>query len=95
MAYVSPDGIHWKRLVDQPVLTQAQVPFRYMFDSQNLAFWSEAESQYVCFFRVFQDDVRRICRTSSADFVHWSTHCPQRVQLNSAWPLCKLLSSSE
>ena len=72
MAYVSPDGIHWKRLVDQPVLTKDTVPFQYMFDSQNLAFWSEAESQYVCFFRVFKDDVRRICRTTSADFVHWS-----------------------
>lgn len=72
MAYVSPDGIHWSPLVDRPVLTQEAVPFPYMFDSQNLAFWSPAESQYVCFFRVFQDDVRRICRTSSADFVTWS-----------------------
>ena len=48
------------------------VPFQYMFDSQNLAFWSEVESQYVCFFRVFKDDIRRICRTTSADFVHWT-----------------------
>jgi hypothetical protein len=72
VAHVSPDGVHWKRLADQPVLTKDMVPFPYMFDSQNLAFWSEIESQYVCFFRVFQDDVRRICRTTSADFVHWS-----------------------
>jgi hypothetical protein len=72
VAHVSPDGVHWKRLVDQPVLTQEMVPFRYMFDSQNLAFWSEAEQQYLCYFRVFQDDVRRICRATSSDFVHWS-----------------------
>jgi hypothetical protein len=72
VAHVSPDGIHWQRLADQPVLTTEMVPFPYMFDSQNLAFWSPAETQYVCYFRVFQDGVRRICRTTSADFVHWS-----------------------
>jgi hypothetical protein len=72
VAHVSPDGIHWKRLVQQPVLTKEMVPFPYMFDSQNLAFWSVMESQYVCYFRVFKDDVRRICRTTSPDFIHWS-----------------------
>ncbi len=72
VAYVSPDGTHWRRLVDQPVLTTAAVPFPYMFDSQNVAFWSSCEGQYACYFRVFQDGVRRICRTTSPDFVHWS-----------------------
>jgi hypothetical protein len=72
VAYVSPDGIHWQRLVDPPVLTKEMVPFPYMFDSQNLAFWSESESQYLCYFRVFQEGIRRICRTTSPDFVHWS-----------------------
>ena len=72
VAHVSPDGIHWQRLVDPPVLTKEMVPFPYMFDSQNLAFWSESESQYLCYFRVFQEGIRRICRTTSPDFVHWS-----------------------
>ena len=72
MAYTSADGLRWTRLSEQPVLTQQQVPFKYMFDSQNLAFWSELESRYVCFFRVFQDDIRRICRTTSEDFIHWT-----------------------
>lgn len=72
IAYASADGLHWSRLVEQPVLTPQQVPFKYMFDSQNLAFWSECESQYVCYFRVFEDDIRRICRTTSADFIHWT-----------------------
>jgi len=73
IAHVSPDGIHWKRLAEQPVLTKEAVPFPYMFDSQNLAFWSDVENQYVCYFRVFQDDVRRICRATSPDFIQWST----------------------
>ncbi|MHB8972954.1 MAG: hypothetical protein ACYC3X_08565 [Pirellulaceae bacterium] len=73
VAHVSPDGIHWQRLVEQPVLTKEMVAFPYMFDSQNLAFWSASESQYLCYFRVFHNDIRRICRTTSADFVHWST----------------------
>ncbi len=71
IAYVSADGIQWRRLRDDAVLTREQVPFPYMFDSQNLAFWSEAEGKYLCYFRVFQDDIRRICRTTSDDFIHW------------------------
>jgi hypothetical protein len=42
------------------------------FDSQNVAFWSEVEQQYVCYFRVFVEGVRWIARTTSADFLHWS-----------------------
>lgn len=72
MAFVSPDGVRWRRLRDEPVMTVAMVPFPYMFDSQNLAFWSEAESKYVCYFRVFQDGIRRICRSTSENFVDWS-----------------------
>ncbi len=71
IAYTSPDGIHWGRLQETPVLTKEMVPFPYMFDSQNLAFWSEAEGKYLCYFRVFQDGIRRICRTTSDDFLHW------------------------
>lgn len=63
---VSADGIHWKKLRDQPVITQGA------FDSQNVCFWSEAEQCYVCYFRSWVDGVRRISRTTSRDFLVWT-----------------------
>lgn len=72
MAYVSADGKHWKPLRPEPVITKEMVDFPYMFDSQNVAFWSPAEKQYVSYFRVFHDRIRRIARTVSDDFIHWS-----------------------
>ncbi|TWU20309.1 hypothetical protein Pla52o_48280 [Novipirellula galeiformis] len=72
VAMTSADGIHWKKLREQAVIPKEMVPFDYMFDSQNVAFWSDVEKSYVCFFRVFADGVRRICRTTSNDFLNWS-----------------------
>ncbi|WP_442509265.1 hypothetical protein SH528x_000830 [Novipirellula sp. SH528] len=72
VAMVSADGIHWKKLREQAVIPKEMVPFGHMFDSQNVAFWSDFENKYVCFFRVFADGVRRICRTTSDDFLQWS-----------------------
>ncbi|QEG38078.1 glycoside hydrolase family protein [Roseimaritima ulvae] len=72
VAMVSADGIHWKKLREQAVITTDMVPYKYMFDSQNLAFWSAHENQYVCYFRVFEDGIRRICRSTSDDFLNWS-----------------------
>jgi len=72
VAFVSPDGLHWKKLREEPVLTKDSVPYPAMFDSQNLAFWSETEKRYVAYFRVFKDSVRRICRAESVDFINWS-----------------------
>lgn len=66
VAFVSSDALHWRRLRDQPVITGGA------FDSQNVAFWSEHEQFYVCYFRTFQDGFRRITRTTSLDFVSWS-----------------------
>jgi hypothetical protein len=63
-AFTSADGLRWERL-------QEMVPYPYMFDSQNLAFWSPSEGRYVAFFRVFKDKIRRICRAESDDFVNW------------------------
>jgi hypothetical protein len=37
IGYVSPDGIHWRKLQEEGVLKKG------MFDSQNVAFWSESE----------------------------------------------------
>ncbi len=66
IAFASPDGIHWRELQPEPVITKGA------FDSQNNAFWSESEKQYVCYFRVFRDSVRWIARTTSQDFLHWT-----------------------
>lgn len=66
IAFVSADGIHWRKLRDEPVLTEGA------FDSQNLAFWSQSEQKYVSYFRTFKDGIRRISRSTSPDFLHWS-----------------------
>jgi hypothetical protein len=72
VAFASPDGVRWRKLRDEPVIDKSLVPFKYMFDSQNVSCWSPAEQQYVCFFRVFKDGIRRIARTTSRDFLTWS-----------------------
>jgi hypothetical protein len=69
-AFTSPDGIHWKRLGDQPILNKE--PYRYGFDSQNLAFWDPNRKQYVCYYRVFVGDIRSIAIATSDDFRTWS-----------------------
>ena len=68
-AFVSPDGIHWQRLRDEPVIPEAWGKY---FDSQNYAFWSETEQCYVCYFRRFINGLRGIARTTSQDFVTWT-----------------------
>lgn len=65
-AFVSPDGLRWRKLVDRPVITGGD------FDSQNVGFWSESEQRYVAYFRVFRDRIRRIARTTSTDFINWT-----------------------
>ena len=70
-AYVSPDGIHWKKLQEEPVFTKG------LFDSQNVAFWSESEQKYICYFRVWTgtgySGFRSVARTTSTDFIHWTS----------------------
>jgi hypothetical protein len=76
IAFISADGIHWKKLRPEPVVTYTK---EYAFDSQNVSFWSEAEGQYVCYFRHFLDKtLRSVCRTTSADFITWSAPVPLR-----------------
>ena len=68
--YVSEDGIHWKKLGNAALIKKGQ------FDSQNVAFWSEKEGMYLCYFRTWTTDgyqgYRTISRTTSKDFIHWS-----------------------
>lgn len=70
MAYSSPDGLHWKKFRPGPVFT------RGIFDSQNVAFWSEHEQCYLCYFRTWTGEgyrgFRTVSRTASPDFVSWS-----------------------
>ena len=72
--FISADGVHWKKLRAEPVLP---VTTRPSYDSQNLAFWSEAEQCYVCYYRVFRrfpkiGGIRWIARATSADFRTWT-----------------------
>lgn len=70
VAFGSPDGIHWTKLQEKPVLT------RGAFDSQNVSFWSEWEQKYVCYFRTWTKGTykgfRTVSRSTSHDFIHWS-----------------------
>ena len=77
--FVSADGIHWQRSSDKAVINVSK---EKAFDSQNVAFWSEVEELYVCYFRTWVNPhtgrggqphgLRTISRTTSPDFVNWS-----------------------
>lgn len=68
-SFSSANGVDWV-LKDEKIITDG------MFDSQNLAFWSEAEQCYVCYFRTWSDGgykgYRWVSRATSPDFVTWS-----------------------
>lgn len=70
VAFVSGDGLHWKRLRDKPVLSQGA------FDSQNVAFWSATENCYAAYFRTWTGrgfaGFRTISRATSTNFLDWS-----------------------
>ncbi|MGI9456451.1 MAG: hypothetical protein ACR2NU_07805, partial [Aeoliella sp.] len=68
IGYTSPDGIRWNKLRDEPVFAASG----WVFDSQNVCFWSAAEQQYLLYYRVVPDGVRAIARATSQDFVRWS-----------------------
>lgn len=75
-AFVSSDGIRWRKLQEEPVVSYRK---EYAFDSQNVAFWSESEGLYVCYFRHFLEKKwRSVCRTTSRDFLTWSEPVPMR-----------------
>lgn len=71
-AFYSADGIHWT-LKDEVISYRSE--WRHAFDSQNVAFWSTVEQQYVCYFRTWtpQKRLRSISRTTSKDFKNWTT----------------------
>ncbi|WP_436934691.1 LamG domain-containing protein [Halovenus marina] len=64
-ALKSPDGIHWERIQNTPVLTEGA------FDSQNIAFWDTVREEYRAYFRYFDSGRRAIRTARSDDFVNW------------------------
>ncbi|MCY3775791.1 MAG: hypothetical protein OXH11_07385 [Candidatus Aminicenantes bacterium] len=65
-AFVSPDGIHWKEMRDDPIITDGA------FDSPNLAFWDEVHGRYVAVYRDFQLGVRTIEVATATVFRNWT-----------------------
>jgi hypothetical protein len=83
IAFVSADGIHWKKLRDAAVITRENYSVQYTDTTMTPSFWSESEQRYVAYLRTWKDDgtnqrqgwggnVRWVGRTTSSDFIHWS-----------------------
>ena len=74
LGFVSADGIRWRRLRNEPLITDGQ------FDSQNVVFWWEPESTYVCLLRTWTGEgytgFRTISRSTSRDFLNWTKPVP-------------------
>ena len=66
----SPDGLHWRPLAKEPVVTEGA------FDSQNLAFWDPVLGAYRAYWRVFDEGRRDIVTATSPDLLHWSESTP-------------------
>ncbi|MXZ22359.1 MAG: hypothetical protein F4Y84_17465, partial [Caldilineaceae bacterium SB0665_bin_25] len=64
-ALSSPDGLHWTRMRDEPVITKGY------FDSQNLAFWDAERGEYRDYHRDFRHG-RDIMTCVSHDFLNWT-----------------------
>ena len=87
-AFTSPDGIHWKQMQEEPILTDGA------FDSPNLTFWDTVEEHYVCVYRDFANGVRTLRTSTSTDFRNWTTgqwgdfgEAPlEHLYTNATWP---------
>jgi hypothetical protein len=72
-AYVSADGLKWRKLREEPILTDPP------FDSHNVAMWDSWRGEYVLYARgsagsggPFKGGVRWVRRSTSKDFLNWS-----------------------
>ena len=74
VGWSSGDGFRWKRVRQGPLMTDG------MFDSQNVAFWSEAEGCYACYMRTWTGEeytgFRSVSRATSTDFLTWTESRP-------------------
>ncbi len=80
VAFVSGDGIHWRKLRKASVFNEQVQRGENVFDSQNVSFWSKSEGCYVLYYRRFVNKLRQIARTTSEDFINWSE--PVMMQAN-------------
>jgi hypothetical protein len=72
-AYVSADGLKWRKLREEPILTDPP------FDSHNVAMWDAWRGEYVLYARgsagsggPFRGGVRWVRRSTSKDFLNWT-----------------------
>jgi len=74
--FTSPDGIRWKKLQPEPVMTKGA------FDSLNVALWDEQTKLYRCYSRHWAggdySGVRAVQSSTSEDFLHWTDPVPNR-----------------
>ncbi len=74
-AFSSPDGLHWTKMQDEPILSEGKL------DSLNIGFWDEEAGTYRCYSRYMREGgetlQRDIQSCTSSDFLNWSP-----VQLN-------------
>ncbi len=72
--FVSADGVHWTQEKEGAIREGG------VFDSQNVAFWSETEQQYVCYAREWTqggyNGYRWVGRATSPDFQAWTAVVP-------------------
>jgi hypothetical protein len=66
LGFVSADGLHWKQLEKNPLITDGK------FDSLNVAFWDADRAQYAAVYRDFNHGVRTIKYATSPDFREWT-----------------------
>ena len=82
--YVSADGINWRRLSDQRLITNGY------FDSQNVVFWDSVRQQYDAYVRGYYskpgsgEGIRGIRVATSKDFRNWSD--TERIDMGDAAP---------
>jgi hypothetical protein len=70
--WTSTDGFTFRKLDPQPELVSH---LRNCFDGDNALFWSEAEQQYLLYYRWY-DGYRTVARTTSKDLLHWTDPLP-------------------
>ena len=86
-AFASADGVNWHKMREEPVLHMRE-GWHWAFDSQNVAFWSEAETCYLSYFRTFktigETRYRWISRSTSENFLTWTE--PVEMEMGDAPP---------
>lgn len=78
VAWHSPDGIHWKRWGDKPLIEQGA------FDTQNVVFWDASIQKYRAYIRDYHEGLRDIRLALSTDFQTWTV--PEILQVAPSFP---------